>query len=184
MSIRARSVVGVVLAATLGPLAAGFRQGEIGAAADEPPAMTRAPKGYQTRRDRGLAGPGSTSGFLAGQPELADRTLSCSVSALPDHAAAPAGGRRSLTTIRIWVEENEPHHPCMTYHPDPKWLREHGMNPEKARCVETGQRPDVPRLDLRSAVDGPPRAVARLSPPVPQGRVQQPAGQGRLRCTR
>jgi hypothetical protein len=24
----------------------------------------------------------------------------------------------------------------MTYHPDPKWLREHGKNPEKALCVE------------------------------------------------
>ena len=24
----------------------------------------------------------------------------------------------------------------MAYHPDPGWLREHGMNPEKARCVE------------------------------------------------
>ncbi len=24
----------------------------------------------------------------------------------------------------------------MAYHPDADWLREHGMNPEKARCVE------------------------------------------------
>ncbi len=46
----------------------------------------------------------------------------------------PALGK--LRTIRIWVEEAEPHHPCMAYHPDPGWLRAHGMNPDKARCVE------------------------------------------------
>src|SRR5205807_1716057 len=33
-------------------------------------------------------------------------------------------------------EFKEGHHPCMAYHPAVDWLREHGMNPEKARCVE------------------------------------------------
>ena len=47
---------------------------------------------------------------------------------------APAVAR--LREVRIWVEEDEPHHPCMAYHPDPGWLREHGMDPAKARCVE------------------------------------------------
>jgi hypothetical protein len=46
----------------------------------------------------------------------------------------PAVGK--LRTIAIWVELAEPHHPCMCYHPDPGWLREHDMNPEKARSVE------------------------------------------------
>lgn len=41
-----------------------------------------------------------------------------------------------LRRVTIWVERLEPHHPCMAYHPDPGWLREHGMNPDKARCVE------------------------------------------------
>ncbi len=41
-----------------------------------------------------------------------------------------------LRRVTIWVEKNEPHHPCMAYHPDAGWLRENGMNPEKARCVE------------------------------------------------
>jgi hypothetical protein len=41
-----------------------------------------------------------------------------------------------LRQITIWVEEAEPHHPCMCYHPDPGWLREHDMNPDKARSVE------------------------------------------------
>ena len=48
----------------------------------------------------------------------------------------PAGAVGDLRRVRIWVEEEEPHHPCMAYHPDAGWLRDHGMNPEKARCVE------------------------------------------------
>ena len=48
----------------------------------------------------------------------------------------PAAAVKKLRTIHFWVEENEPHHPCMTYHPNPDWLREHDMNPDKARCVE------------------------------------------------
>jgi hypothetical protein len=41
-----------------------------------------------------------------------------------------------LKRVTIWVESREPHHPCMCYHPDAGWLTRHGMNPEKARCVE------------------------------------------------
>lgn len=48
----------------------------------------------------------------------------------------PAPALAKLRKIAIWVELNEPHHPCMCYHPDAKWLRDHDMNPEKARCVE------------------------------------------------
>jgi hypothetical protein len=48
----------------------------------------------------------------------------------------PAPAVEKLRTIKIWVEEAEGHHPCMAYHPDPGWLREHDMNPDKARCVE------------------------------------------------
>ena len=76
-------------------------------------------------------------GFLHDQPELAgktlgllDRQLEQVVQKVPDAAVT------KLRKVRIWVEEREGHHPCMTYHPDPGWLREHDMNPEKARCVE------------------------------------------------
>jgi hypothetical protein len=48
----------------------------------------------------------------------------------------PAEALAKLRAIPIWVELQEPHHPCMCYRPDANWLREHGMNPEKARCVE------------------------------------------------
>ncbi len=75
--------------------------------------------------------------FLHDQPELAGKTLSLLdrqleqiVDKVPDFAIA------KLRLVRIWVEEREPHHPCMAYHPDPGWLRAHDMNPAKARCVE------------------------------------------------
>lgn len=75
--------------------------------------------------------------FLADRPELADRTLTLLRSQLYQVArrlSSRAVDR--LRAIRIWVEEDEPHHPCMAYHPGAGWLREHGMNPDKARSVE------------------------------------------------
>ncbi len=48
----------------------------------------------------------------------------------------PAPALAKLRRIAFWVELNEPHHPCMCYHPDAAWLRDNGMNPEKAGCVE------------------------------------------------
>jgi hypothetical protein len=76
-------------------------------------------------------------GFLAANAGLSDRTLSLLRYQLYQiDRRLPAIAVKKLRAIRIWVEEKEPHHPCMTYHPDAGWLREHGMNPEKARCVE------------------------------------------------
>jgi hypothetical protein len=49
---------------------------------------------------------------------------------VPDSALA------NLRRIAIWVELAEPHHPCMCYHESAGWLREHGMNPQKAGGVE------------------------------------------------
>jgi len=48
----------------------------------------------------------------------------------------PAPAVEKLRQIGVWVELDEPHHPCMCYHSDPGWLREHDMNPDKARCIE------------------------------------------------
>src|SRR5690349_21277093 len=48
----------------------------------------------------------------------------------------PAKALSTLQKVPLWIEWNEPHHPCMVFHPDVTWLREHGMNPEKAGCVE------------------------------------------------
>jgi hypothetical protein len=72
-----------------------------------------------------------------GERDLGDRTLRL----LGDHlyritGAVPPGALANLRRIRIWVELAEGHHPCMCYHPSADWLREHGMNPQKAGCVE------------------------------------------------
>jgi hypothetical protein len=48
----------------------------------------------------------------------------------------PAAAVSKLKSVTIWLEYNEPHHPCAVYHPEVQWLRENDMNPEKARCVE------------------------------------------------
>jgi hypothetical protein len=48
----------------------------------------------------------------------------------------PESAVENLRKIPIWVEFNEPHHPCMCYHPDAGWLREHDMNPDKADSIE------------------------------------------------
>lgn len=75
--------------------------------------------------------------LLTESPELAGKTM-----ALLDHQLyqivhkIPPAAVSKLRKVSIWVEKDEPHHPCMVYHPDAGWLREHGMNPEKARCVE------------------------------------------------
>jgi hypothetical protein len=48
----------------------------------------------------------------------------------------PKGPLEKLQKMPIWVEKAHPRHPCMCYHISPGWLREHGMNPEKAGAVE------------------------------------------------
>ncbi len=128
----------LLLAAMVGPLAAGPGHRGIVAAADEPPAMAnpRAPKGYRTRTIEGWSVVVNAA-FLESKPELADRTLKLLGHQLFQITrVVPPAALSRLRRIRIWVEENEPHHPCMTYHPNPEWLREQGMSPEKARCVE------------------------------------------------
>jgi hypothetical protein len=77
------------------------------------------------------------STFLAEQPKLAEQTLAHLRHQLYQVTCkVPVASLSKLRRIRIWVEEKEPHHPCMAYHPDPGWLRDHGMNPDKARSVE------------------------------------------------
>jgi hypothetical protein len=76
-------------------------------------------------------------GFLSDRPELARRTLTHLGQQLYQVVRnVPAPAVAKLMRVKIWVEEREPHHPCMAYHPDAGWLRGHGMNPDKARCVE------------------------------------------------
>ena len=91
---------------------------------------------YETREIQGWTIRVNKS-LVKDNPDLSSKTL-----ALLDHQLyqvthkLPADAVADLRKVVIWVEENEPHHPCMAYHPDAGWLREHDMNPEKARCVE------------------------------------------------
>lgn len=52
------------------------------------------------------------------------------VRVAPDEATA------KLQKIRIWLELSDPKFPCMCYHESADWLRDHGLNPEKAGGVE------------------------------------------------
>lgn len=75
--------------------------------------------------------------FLANQPDLCQQTLILLQHQLYQITRrVPPGPLEELRAIRFWVEENLPHNPCMVYHPNPKWVQEHGLNPEKAHCVE------------------------------------------------
>ncbi len=71
------------------------------------------------------------------KPELCGEALALlRVQLYQIRRMVPAPAVEKLRKIAIWVELEEPHHPCMCYHPDPGWLRGHDMNPDKARCVE------------------------------------------------
>lgn len=48
----------------------------------------------------------------------------------------PAGALAKIREVPIWVERAHPRHRCMCYHPSADWLREHDMNPAKAKGVE------------------------------------------------
>ncbi|OJW16729.1 MAG: hypothetical protein BGO49_15795 [Planctomycetales bacterium 71-10] len=100
------------------------------AAPPEPTANyeTRAIEGWTVRVHRD---------FPREAPELAEKTLSLLTDQLRGIIRmVPPQAVEKLREIVVWVEREEPHHPCMAYHPDAGWLRDHDMNPDKARCVE------------------------------------------------
>jgi hypothetical protein len=75
--------------------------------------------------------------FERERPELCAETLALLRHQLYQITRmVPAPAVEKLRKIGVWVELDEPHHPCMCYHPDAGWLREHDMNPDKARCIE------------------------------------------------
>lgn len=76
-------------------------------------------------------------GLLRDQPSLANEALTVLRSQLYQITRkVPAEALAKLRAVTIWVETAEPHHRCMAYHPNRDWLRQHGMNPDKAKCVE------------------------------------------------
>lgn len=91
---------------------------------------------YETRKIEGWTVL-VNQGFLRRRSALAEQTLRLLefqlyqiVRRLPKTAVA------KLRKVRIWVEEDEPNTHCMAYHPNADWLKNHGVNPEKEKCVE------------------------------------------------
>jgi hypothetical protein len=107
--------------------------GGVGAADSGPTSNTQS---YEDRRIEGWSVLVNKD-LVRTQPELADCALALlRVQLYKIGRAVPPPALKRLRMVRIWVEENERHHPCMTYHPNAQWLLEHGMNAEKAKCVE------------------------------------------------
>lgn len=100
-----------------------------------PPQDQEPPPQYEARRIEGWTVLVNER-FLKDQPDLAARTLTLLQHQLYQVTRrVPAGPLKKLKTVRIWVEETSLV-PCSTYHPNPEWLREHGLSPKKARCIE------------------------------------------------
>jgi hypothetical protein len=77
------------------------------------------------------------SRFPVDEPRLFDDTWTLlRYQLLQIVRVVPPAAVEKIRTIPIWLELNEPHHPCACYHPDAEWLRAHDMNPEKAKGVE------------------------------------------------
>lgn len=74
---------------------------------------------------------------LLADEELASRTFAeLERQLLAIVQVVPCPALEKLRQVTIWVEKDEPHHACMAYHPSRQWLAKHGINPDKARCVE------------------------------------------------
>jgi hypothetical protein len=63
--------------------------------------------------------------------------------------SVPAPAVKKLKTIRIWLEEKQPDNPCVIYRSNVRWLRDHGMNPDKAQCVEIANAANFIEWTLR-----------------------------------
>ena len=76
-------------------------------------------------------------GLLEREPELAARSLRMLETQLYlVTQRVPEPVVKQLREVTFWLEENEPNHPGLVYHPDPGWLRNHDINPQKAKCIE------------------------------------------------
>ena len=137
--------VAIACAAAAAVDVAGHQQGAPPAAAASPGAAQPAPQPEQRYEPTDAYEQREIQGWplrvnkrlLAEHPDLARDVLkevSAQLYLITRHVPLPAVEK--LRKVTIWVELNEPHHQCMAYHPDTGWLRDNGMNPAKAKCVE------------------------------------------------
>ncbi len=104
--------------------------------APRPPAPEYEPSTGYTQRD--VAGwTVHVSARLVEQDELCRRTMVLLETKLHEIAhVLPVEALGKLREIPIWMELDDPPFPCACYHPSKAWLKEHGLNPDKARAVE------------------------------------------------
>lgn len=77
--------------------------------------------------------------LLRDEPELAAGVLALLQNHLYQATReVPAPALAKIRTVTLWVELDDPMVVAACYHPDAGWLRGHGLNPEKHRCVELG----------------------------------------------
>ncbi|MGC8643720.1 MAG: zinc-dependent peptidase, partial [Isosphaeraceae bacterium] len=77
--------------------------------------------------------------LLAGKSELGRQALELLDRKLAEvRRTVPARACLQLREVPIWLGVDDGHAPCSEYHPSRDWLRTHGYNPDKARCVEIG----------------------------------------------
>ena len=50
--------------------------------------------------------------------------------------AVPGEVLKKIRKVPIWIQYRCKDRKCAEYHPTARWLREHGQNPEKAKCVD------------------------------------------------
>jgi hypothetical protein len=75
--------------------------------------------------------------LLKDKPDLAARVrreLTRQLEAIVTNV--PADKVESLRKTSIWVEHFHPQFPCACYHPDVRWLRSNGFNPDKVDSVD------------------------------------------------
>jgi len=69
--------------------------------------------------------------------ELGERVLRVlEVKLFEINRVVPEKALRELHNVPIWVELEGEKFACCCYHPSERWLRENGVNPDKARAVE------------------------------------------------
>jgi hypothetical protein len=54
------------------------------------------------------------------------------------HGVLPAAALTKIASVSFWIEHDNPEVPGLTFHPSSDWLRSHGYNTDKAKCIEIG----------------------------------------------
>lgn len=91
---------------------------------------TRSVQGWTVKVNRRL---------LAEKSEIGKNALNLLERKLAEiRATVPPSACERLQEVPIWLGVDDGHAPCSEYHPSRDWLKAHGYNPDKTRCVEIG----------------------------------------------